>query len=136
MMKRFTCIRTFTLAATVGLLGTLAVPQTAHACDKDLCITSGDGANWKAGASMSAKQVKKERKKNRKRKSSSVSFTIDGARGSVFVDGHYRGTAPVKELDLKPGKHDIQVRDGSDVLAEGVLTVPRKSTDIQITVSS
>ncbi|MGB1277666.1 MAG: hypothetical protein ACPG77_18120 [Nannocystaceae bacterium] len=83
---------------------------------------------------MSAGQVKKERRKNRKRKASQVSFTIDG-RGSVFVDGIYRGTAPVKELDLKPGKHDVQVRDGKDVLAEGVLTIPRKSKQFEITIS-
>jgi len=118
------------------MLGTLAAPGTAHACDDSLCVTSGDGAKWKAGSSMSASQVKKERRKNRKRKTSQVTFRIDDGRGSVFIDGLYRGTAPIKEVELKPGKHDIQVRDGKDVLAEGVLTIPRKSKQFEITIKS
>lgn len=134
MRVQFPSLQTFVLAACLGMLGSVVAPATAYACDDSLCVTSGDGAKWKAGSSMSAGQVKKERRKNRKRKASQVSFTIDDGRGSVFVDGIYRGTAPVKELELKPGKHDVQVRDGKDVLAEGVLTIPRKAKEFEINI--
>ncbi len=134
-MGKSNYLRAFCLATALGFTGSVVAPSLAHACGESLCVTAGKGAKWKAGGSMSAKQIKKERRKNRKRKTSNVSITIDGGRGSVFVDGYYKGTAPISEVELKPGKHDIQVRNGDEVLAEGVLTVPRKSTDIEITVS-
>lgn len=119
-----------TLAVAVAL-GAAAPVHAAAACDdaSGLCLGSNKGAKWEPDLSLSAKQMKAKRKGP----ACSVSFEIDGGRGSVFVDGRYAGTAPLQGLSLLPGKHDVQVRDGQKILAEGVLTVP-KGGSLQITV--
>ena len=42
-------------------------------------------------------------------------------------------TAPISGVDLPSGKNDLQVRDGADVLATGLLDVP-KGASVSITV--
>jgi len=94
----------------------------AESCDQGLCIVSGDeGARWEPGATSTPK--------NRKRRSTKDGATLDfevaSGRASLFVNGRFRGTAPLEDLDVPSGKNDIQVRDGDTVLAAGLLTVPR-----------
>lgn len=117
-------LRTHALAAAAALALALATPaaQAAAACTEasGVCLI-GSGAKWEADASLTAKQIKAKRKGA----ACKVSFEIDGGRGSVFIDGRYAATAPNSTLSLTPGKHDIQVRDGQKILAEGVLTVPK-----------
>lgn len=122
-----------TLSALAFALTTLlAVPTPAQAACSDasgLCMDPVKGAKWEADASLSAKQLKAKRKGT----PGKLSVTIEDGRGSVFLDGRYVGTAPLSDLALGVGKHDLQVRDGNKILAEGVLTVP-KSADIRVTV--
>ena len=122
-----------TLAALSALAIALAVPApaAAAACNaaSGLCLGEAKGAKWEPDASLSSKQMKAKRKGPPCR----VDFEIDGGRGSVFVDGRYLGTAPLTSVSMTPGKHDVQVRDGQRVLAEGVLTVPKGGT-LDITV--
>lgn len=121
-----------TLAALSALALALAVPAPAAAACSDasgLCLGPAKGAKWEPDASLSSKVMKAKRKGPPCR----VDFEIDGGRGSVFVDGHYLGTAPLTSVSLAPGKHDLQVRDGQRVLAEGVLTVPKGGT-LEVTV--
>lgn len=118
------------LAALALALG--AAPRADAAACSDpsgLCLGDAKGAKFEPDASLSSKQMKAKRKGP----ACKVSVEIDGGRGSVFVNGRYVGTAPVADLSLLPGKHDIQVRDGQRILAEGVLTVP-KGGSLQITV--
>jgi hypothetical protein len=103
-------------------------PGIAHAeCNapSGVCVRAGSGVGWKAGEDLSDKQRAREARKNRRRDPVRFSLTLDSGRGSVFVDGVWVGVAPVQGLELLPGKHDVQVRDGTIVLAAGVLTVPK-----------
>ena len=52
--------------------------------------------------------------------------------GSIFINGRYAGTAPLEGIEIPSGKNDLQIRDGSDVLATGVLTVPKESDVIAV----
>lgn len=125
-------LRTYALAAAAALALALTAPpaRAAASCTdaSGVCVAGGAG-KWDPDASLTAKQIKAKRKGA----ACKVSFEIDGGRGSVFVDGRYAGSAPDTSMSLTPGKHDIQIRDGQKILAEGVLTVP-KGGDLQVTV--
>lgn len=115
-----------------AFLFAVALPSTALACDDEsgVCV-DGDGT-WQADKRMSRKARGKTKKKNRKRKSVTVTAEIEGGRGSVFIDGHYAGTNSVNGAEVKPGSHDIQVRDGDTLIAQGVLKVKRGAGTISI----
>ncbi len=116
------------LLPALALACLMAAPNLAQAeCNapSGVCVRSGEGVGWKAGETMSDKQRAKEARKNRKRSPVIVYVNIDGGRGSVFIDGIWVGTAPVRALELKPGRHDMQVRDGAQVLAAGVVVIPK-----------
>ncbi|NVB37998.1 hypothetical protein G6O69_09155 [Pseudenhygromyxa sp. WMMC2535] len=117
-------------ALFVALLSASSPAEAAEVCDLDgLCV---DGGEWRSGEQLDDKQ--RSRKRNRKRKDVSVSLSLSGeGRASVFVDGVWIALAPVDALALKPGKHDVEVRDGERVLARGVLTVPRRG-EVRVTV--
>ena len=51
----------------------------------------------------------------------------------MFIDGRFAGVAPLSGVELGPGKHDVQVRDGSKILVEGVLNIP-KGASVKATV--
>jgi hypothetical protein len=109
--------------ASITLALVLAAPAPAEAACSDpsnLCI-DGKGAKWEADQTLSAKQLKAKRKGA----SGRLSVKIEDGRGSVFVDGRFVGVAPVGDIELGPGKHDLQVRDGDKILAEGVVTIPK-----------
>lgn len=113
------------LLTSAALLFTLAAPTAADAACSDpsnLCAEP-KLAKWEPGASLSAKQLKAKRKGA----NGTLSLKIDDGRGSVFIDGRFLGVAPLTNVELGPGKHDIQVRDGSKILAEGVITIPKGS---------
>jgi hypothetical protein len=118
--------------ATV-LLGVSLAPIDAQACDdpSGVCVDD-EKAKWSGDATLSKKNRTKQWKRNRRRKPVPVTVTIEGGRGSAFVDGRY--VAPGESHELKPGKYDVHVRDGDRVLAQGVLTVPRKSDGVTVTV--
>jgi hypothetical protein len=125
----------FALAAglALGVASPGAVSHAAtltFACEDEsgLCIDSG-GASWEADK----KSTSKDRKKRSTKSAGSLSVTIDGGRGSVFLNGRYVGTSPVSGVDVPSGKNDLQVRDGADVLASGLLDVP-KDASVSITV--
>ncbi len=111
----------------------LGVGASANAaCDEQgTCV---EGGTWTANASLSDKARRKIAKKNRKKGDIDLTVSIEGGRGSVFVDGVWISSAPLEGHGIKPGRHDIQVRDGKAVLAQGVLMVRRKSSGVTITV--
>lgn len=115
-----------------ALLVALALPTTALACDdpSGVCV-DGEGS-WQADKRLSGKARRKTKKKNRKRKSVTISAEIEGGRGSVFIDGYYAGSNSVQGAEVKPGTHDIQVRDGDTLIAQGVLKVKRGAGTISI----
>ena len=59
---------------------------------------------------------------------------INGGRGSLFVDGVFIAIAPALYVPIKPGKHDIEIRDGDRVRARGVLTIPNNAGDVIVRV--
>ena len=104
-------------------------PPPADCPSGQLCVVDGN-AEWLDGETMSDKARTKEYRKFKKKKDVALSVEITGeGRGSVFVDGVFAGVAPLRDYTVKPGRHDVEVRDGEDVLASGVLKV-RKKTEI------
>lgn len=120
------------LAAGValGVASPGASAASAFACDDEsgLCVDSG-GASWEPDK----KSTSKDRKKRSSKSPGTLAVTIDGGRGSVFLNGRYVGTAPVSGVEVPAGKNDLQVRDGADVLASGLLEVP-KGASVAVTV--
>ncbi len=124
-------VRPFLIAAALAFAGATASLADAAASDCDdpsnLCVDPSDGAKWEPGKQTGPKDKKK------RGGSGSISVTIEGGRGSIFVNGRYAGTAPVSGVSVPGGRSDLQVRDGSTVLSSGVLTVP-KGASVDITV--
>jgi hypothetical protein len=120
------------LAAGValGAASSGAAAASTLACDdaSGLCVDSG-GASWEPDKKSSSK----DRKKRSSKSPGTLAVTIDGGRGSVFVNGRYVGTAPVSGVEVPAGKNDLQVRDGANVLATGLLEVP-KGASVSVTV--
>lgn len=115
----------------------LAMAQPAEAaaeaeeCGPTACVT---GASWSTEEQLDDTARKREAKKNRKRKDAQLTVQINGGRGSVFVDGVFIAIAPALYVPIKPGKHDIEVRDGERVRARGVLTIPNNASDVVVRV--
>jgi len=136
MSKQLTTTRLpfLALALAAGIALGVASPgasaASAFACEDEsgLCIDSG-GAGWEPDK----KSTSKDRKKRSTKSPGTLSLTIDGGRGSVFLNGRYVGTAPVSGVEVPAGKNDLQVRDGADVLATGLLEVP-KGASVSVTV--
>lgn len=121
------------LVTMLGLGLGMAVAPTAHAelefeCadEGNLCVESG--GKWASGSRTSSK----DRRKQSKKSAGTLTVRIEGGRGSIFINGRYAGTAPLEGIEIPSGKNDLQIRDGSDVLATGVLTVPKESDVIAV----
>ncbi len=120
---------------------TAALPEAPAAgpdCGVQVCIYSSDqtGSAWKTGQRLSRKKRKADAKKNRKRKDVGLSVSLAEGRGTVFVDGRYLATTgPHAQRALKPGKHEVEVRDGDETLAIGVLTISRKAGALRLVVN-
>lgn len=120
------------LAFALAVTAALAAPSPAQAACSDpsnFCLDDAKGAKWEADASLSAKALKAKRKGA----PGKLSIKVEDGRGSVFIDGRFVGVAPVADVTLGPGKHDVQVRDGDRILAEGVITIP-KGASVKATV--
>lgn len=121
------------LFAALGLSLGVATPghAKAMACEDDsgVCVDSGD-ATFTADKTA----TKKQRKRRSSGKGGKISMTVDGGRGSLFINGRYAGTAPLEDVKIPAGVNDIQIRDGAKVLAQGTLKVPR-SAKVAITVN-
>ena len=122
---------------------TASVPDAPAAgtdCGVQVCIYSSSGdtsSTWKTGQRLSRKKRRADAKKNKKRKDVGLSVTIaEEGRGSVFVDGRYLATTgPHAQRALKPGKHEVEVRDGNQTLAIGVLVLGRKAGSVRLVVN-
>lgn len=129
MLKR-TKLTTSLLVATLGLGMGVAAPtaQAAFECTEEgnLCVESG--GTWASGSRTSSK----DRRKQSKKSAGSLTVRIEGGRGSIFLNGRYAGTAPLEGIEVPSGKNDLQIRDGSEVLATGVLTVPKGSDVVAV----
>lgn len=106
-----------------------------YASDGDGALASDEAGSFQSDARLTRKQRSAEAKKQRKRKSVVLQVLIEGGRGSAFVDGRYlAGDGPHAERTLKPGKHEVEVRDGERVIAVGVLTIPRSAAAVTLVV--
>ena len=129
-MKKFSIL--FAVALGLGVSSVSEANSMACSDASGLCLEGGGkGAKWDPGKSTTAKQ----RKKRSSKKGGTISMTVDGGRGSLFVNGRYAGTAPFSGAAIPRGNNDIQVRDGAKVLAEGMLTVPAEAS-LSITVNA
>lgn len=110
-----------------------AAPASAAAIfectdESNLCFEQIQGSRWFYKAKTNAK-MRKRRSPNSPGK---LSLTIEGGRGSVFLNGKYLGTAPLDAVEVPSGPNDLQVRDGTDVLTWGILTVPKGDTLVAV----
>lgn len=105
--------------------------RAAEECGPTACVT---GAGWSTDEQLDDAARKREAKKNKKRKNAQLTVQINGGRGSVFVDGVFVAVAPALYVPIKPGKHDIEIRDGERVRARGVLTIPSNAGDVVVRV--
>ncbi len=124
---------TLGMLTTFGLALGLAVsmPTSADAAfecleEGNLCVESG--GKWQADRRSNSK----DRKRRSKKSAGTLTIRIEGGRGSVFVNGRYAGTAPLEGIEIPSGNNDLQIRDGSEVLATGLLTVPKESDVIAV----
>ncbi len=123
-------------ACALGLTLALAPAIALAECTEGgVCVDGHAKVAWADGESLSDKARKKNAKKYRKKKDVSLAVTLDGGRGSLFVDGVWIGIAPFETISVKPGQHDVQIRDGDTVIAQGVITVPTKASSLTIKVS-
>ncbi|MFV8749630.1 hypothetical protein ACNOYE_03650 [Nannocystaceae bacterium ST9] len=120
------------VAAIVGLIvGGFAARAEAASCEQQVCPSAGE---WQEGKTLDGKARKKEAKANRKRGDVELTVKVADERGSVFVDGRY--LAHGSSRAVKPGKHEIEVREGDEVIALGVLVVPRDAGEVELEVGS
>lgn len=105
--------------------------KAAEECGPTACVT---GAGWSTDEQLDDTARKREAKKNKKRKDAQLTVQINGGRGSLFVDGVFIAIAPALYVPIKPGKHDIEIRDGDRVRARGVLTIPNNAGDVIVRV--
>jgi len=135
-MARRTRTQTLTIGLAVALglgLGVVASEPAAAAsrmaCEdpSHLCVSGGGKFE------PDVQTGPKDKKKRVEKAGSTLSLEVEGGRGSLFVNGRYAGTAPMSSISVPAGRNDVQVRDGSTVLAGGVLTVP-KGASLSVTV--
>lgn len=109
-----------------------APSEAAEVCDQNVCVA---GAEWTSGEQLDDKTRAREAKRNRKGKDATLTVELTGGRGSVFLDGVWIAVAPINYVPLKPGKHDLEIRDGERVLARGVLEISKKAGDVMVRVT-
>jgi hypothetical protein len=125
------------MITTLSLLA--PAPETSDDCGEQVCVyATGSGAGtWKPGEHLNRKRRQKEAKTNRKRKDVALNVELDGGRGSVFVDGRYLATqGPHAQRNVKPGRHEIEVRDAGQVITVGVLVISPKAASVALVVHS
>lgn len=126
------------LSATLWFTSTsaaLAVPPPPPNGVDGVSVTTGE-AEWAPDEQLSTKARRKDAKRYRKKKDVNLSVSINGGRGSVFIDGVWAGEAPVSGLGLKPGRHDVEVRDGETVLGAGILKIKNGSDPVSLSVTA
>ena len=119
----------FVVALGLGVASPTSAASMTCEDESGLCMEELKGAKWTPGKKAS----KKDRKKRSSSKGGTISMTIEGGRGSLFINGRYAGSSPLSGAEIPRGKNDIQVRNGAEVLADGMITVPGGG-DIKITV--
>lgn len=124
-IERITRVTMLTLV--LALAG--APESRASSCGASVCPSAGE---WQEGKTLDAKARKKEAKANKKKADVSLRVEVAEGRGSVFVDGRY--LAPDATRAIKPGKHELELREGDEVLALGVLVVPKGAESIVVEI--
>jgi hypothetical protein len=124
----------FELALSTALW-LVSAPATDIDCGAAVCVYGSAQDSWKPDARLSRKQRQKDAKANRKRADVTLDVDVVGGRGSVFIDGRYLAVSgPHDRRAVKPGKHEIEVRDGERIVAVGVLTIARNIDAVTLVV--
>lgn len=111
------------------LVASPTLARAAEVCDAQVCV---EGATWTSGEQLDDKTRAREAKRNRKGKDATLTVELQTGRASVFLDGVWVAPAPINYVPIKPGKHDLEVRDGDRVIARGVLEVGKKGGDVTV----
>lgn len=111
-----------------------APPSQYEDCGSKVCLyPSNDNRepSFEADKGLSRKQRNRSRKRNRRKKAALVTVELLERRGSAFIDGRYVAGAG---QEVKPGRHELELRDGDETIVKGVLRVPRKLDSLAIVV--
>lgn len=127
-MKRKTRVSNIVVGLSVGLAMAAWIQPTESAraaalmfeCSNGVCVDNG---KWEPDQVSTSKDRQKRRKNAAK-----LDLTISSGRGSAFVNGRYVGTAPLSGVKIASGPNDIEIRNGSEVLARGLLWVKPDET--------
>ena len=115
-----------------------SAPSTDIDCGAKVCVYGSDPTSqddWTPDARLSRKQRQKDAKANRKRSDVTLDVDVVGGRGSVFIDGRYlAASGAFDRRSVKPGKHEIEVRDGERIIAVGVLAIGRNVEAVTLVV--
>lgn len=122
----------------LSTLGFLVPPPPASSagpdCGEQVCLYSSSdekSGSYKVDAKLSKKNRRKEAKKQKKQKDVELAVVILDGRGSAFVDGRY---LPKAGMAIKPGKHELEIRDGEQLVSRGVLSIPRRIDSMTVEV--
>jgi hypothetical protein len=129
MTQRYRFMRLTLLALACTLISTPA--QAAEECGPNACVS---GASWTSGQQLDDAARTKEAKRNRKSKDAQLTVQLANGRGSLFIDGVWIAPVPALYVPIKPGKHDLEVRDGEQVLARGLLTIPKNAKEVSVRI--
>lgn len=119
-------------AAAVWLLASTATPSplsAADTCNPDILCAIAGTVTFKPEATISRGSLRKDYKKYRRRKKVPVTFIVAEGRASVFIDGVYEGTTPTDPIPLRPGRHDVQLRDKELIVSQGVMRISTRSDE-------
>jgi hypothetical protein len=119
-------------AAALWFVASTATPSplsAADTCNPDLLCAISGTVTFKPEATISRGSLGKDYKKYRRRKKIPVTFIVAEGRASVFIDGVYEGTTPTDPIPLRPGRHDVQLRDRELVVAQGVMRISTRSDE-------
>lgn len=110
------------LALVFGLTIGICLEVPSHAATAPDCNDSSgvcvSGGQWAPDTEATAKQRSKRRLKAAK-----VSMTVVNGRGSLFANGRYVGSSPFEGVTIAAGRNDIEIRDGDQVIARGMLSI-------------
>jgi hypothetical protein len=122
-------------ALVFGLTSAHSTPSNAaNTCNPDLLCAISGTVTFKSEATISRGSLRKDNKRFRRRKKIPATFIVADGRASVFIDGVYEGTTPTEPIPLRPGRHDIQLRDKNLIVSQGVIRISTRNDEVVMKV--
>ena len=133
--RRFAKTTLLALAlAGAGFLQHASPSLAETSCNPDLLCALSGRVTFTPEATSSTRSLRSDQKKYRRKKKVPVTFIVAEGRASVFINGVYEGNTPTDPIALRPGRHDVQLRDRDTIVAQGVIRVSTRSDEAVLKV--